>query len=115
MENVKKVPEYEILPGLKEGSKSKGIIVDIQDGISRDFVKNAETWKGDLDAPAYNVQFKSNETGRIGEQILTHPGKGEKLSDRANLAKYKDENGDFPFVGQKVTLIVKDGWERLKM
>ena len=44
MESIKKVPEFDIQPGLKEGAKTKGEIVDIQDGLSRDFVKNPETW-----------------------------------------------------------------------
>ena len=115
MESIKKVPEFDIQPGLKEGAKTKGEIVDIQDGLSRDSVKNPETWKGEMDAPAYNVQYKSMETGRISEQILTHPAKGDKLSERSNLAKFKEENGEFPYKGQKVTLIVKDGFERLKL
>ena len=115
MQEIKKVPVYEVQPGLKENAKSKGTIIAIQDGVSRDFVKKPETWKGDLDDPAYNVIYKSTETGRTAEQILTHPANGEKLSDRSNLAKFVEENGDFPNVGQKITLIVKNGFETLKL
>jgi len=119
MESINRVKEYEIEKGLADGTKTTGVITEIKDGTYDDFITNVEKFfakskgRGKPSDAAYQLSIKSNKTGREFEQVLGHPEKDEKLSDRSNLYKYKVQNGALPFVEQEVQLVVKDGFEKL--
>lgn len=116
MKEIKKFDKkYEERNVLADGTKTKGTVIAIQEGIVNEFISNTEKWQGDVDGPALNLIIKSNDTDKQFPQLLTLPPDGKTISDKSNLFKYKLENGDFPFEGQEVSLIVRNGFERLRL
>lgn len=112
MKEIKEMGNYEIAKGLPDLTKTTGKILSIKEGKVIDFINNPEKWKGNTDGGAVNITIKSNETGRIFDQLLTLP-EGNTISDRSNLAKFIAMNDRTPKVGMEVKLIVKDGFEKL--
>lgn len=94
----------------KDGTKGEGVIMDIQSGITSEFLNESAkaSWKGELDAPCLNVVIKTNAGNTINKLMAVSD------FEDANLQKFKRVYGDLK-VGQKVETIVEKGYERLRL
>ena len=101
-----------------------GIITDIQDGVSKDFVAESakSTWKGDLDSPAINVivEVKPNpeEDPVKIHQMYTYIDEDgtTKYTKGSNLGKYHKKYGKLPEAGDQVKVETNgDGFGKIKL
>ena len=109
-QNIKafKVPEAE--ERVKDGTKGKGVIAEIQSGITAEFLSDEakKSWKGDLETPCLNVIVKTDAGNTITKLMAISP------NPDANIQKFKVIYGDLK-VGQDVETIVEKGYERLRL
>lgn len=117
--NTKEVEAKSLLP---KDSILDGVIIQIDDGVQRDFVsKDAQVnWKGNLDYKAINVIIEvvhEKQSVKI-EKIFTYSLEDGKTcySDLSNLGKYKAKYDKMPEVGDQVKVITNDrGFGKIKL
>jgi len=116
--NAKDSKEME---GVPAGVSAEGVIINIKDGKSRDFIKTDEarkSWKGDLDQTAIEVEIETKFKERSFKlsKMFTYTEEDGKtvFGTNSNLGKYNSYYGKLPEVGDKVKLLSnKDGFFRL--
>lgn len=90
----------EMKKAIKTGTKAKAVIIDIENGTTKDFIANVENWKGDLDAKAINVtvEFKHEEESHTMKKIFNYKEEAEKTvyHETSNLGKYFKTYGKLP-------------------
>ncbi len=104
--------------GLGAGISTVGVIVNIDDGKTSDFVKNLDGWKGDVNSPAINVHIEVNYMGQKYEfsKLFNYKNEGDKtvFSSNSNLGKYKKYYNKLPEVGDQVKCLTSpEGFFRL--
>ena len=104
--------------GLGAGVSATGVITTIEDGKTSDFVKNIDSWKGDINCPAINVHIEimhNNEKYELQKLFNYKEENGRTtFSSNSNLGKYKRYYGKLPEAGDQVKVLTnKDGFFRL--
>lgn len=101
-----------VIEKIAGGTIVEGIIIAIDDGKPRDFVKteSARSKFSNLDEPAINVTIETRINQRILriEQMFTYinGANGEILFvEDSNLGKYNKQYGHLPTIADKVQLI----------
>jgi hypothetical protein len=115
--NATNAKEIETLPA---DEVLQGIITNISDGKVKDFVKNTENWKGDINGPAIeaNIEVTYNGNKYDFNQLFTYSEENGKtaFSPLSNLGKYSKKYGKLPEVGDQVKCMTKaDGFLKLKL
>lgn len=101
-----------IIEKIPSGTICEGIIVSVDDGKPREFVKNveAQTKFKNLDEPAINITIETKYDNRIIriEQMFSYIN-GENNQtlyvQDSNIGKYVKQYGKLPTVSDKVKLI----------
>ncbi len=110
--------ESKEIQGIPPGTSTEGVIVALDDGTVKEFVKNTDGWKGDVNQTAINIgiELKYGEKVMKLSQVFTYDSEEGKtvFSSKSNLGKYKKYYNKLPEVGDKVKLLSnKDGFFRL--
>lgn len=117
MYNANKSKELEYLP---KDSILDGVIIDIKQGMVKDFVYELTNWKGDQDQTAINLIIEISVDKRIVkvEQMFTYKEEDgiTVYYQNSNLGKYHKKYGKLPEVGDKVKIITNnDGFGKIKI
>ena len=99
-----------------------GVIVSINDGHTKDFIKPEvqKIWKGDIESLAINctVEVKNGEEMVKIEQLFTYSEEeGQTIYNaKSNLGKFKVKYGKLPVAGDQVKVITNsDGFGKIKL
>ena len=93
-----------------------GEIVDIKDGKVKDFILNVDSWKGNLDQAAIDMDVKCGDV--TFTQLYTYNDKEgvTEYSSVSNMGKYKKKYGKLPEKGDKVKVLTNsDGFGKIKV
>lgn len=103
--------------GIPAATKAEGIVIDIQDGKTKDFVQNLENWKGDPNRSAINliVEVRHGETSFKVSKLFNYEDKEvTEYTSNSNLGKYKKYYNKLPQVGDRVKVLTNaEGFFRL--
>jgi len=107
-------------PALPEDTVFDGVIIDLKDGVSKDFVKNLDKWKGSPEQPCIEVGIEVLHNGKkygFTQLFNYEVSEGQTTySPHSNLGRFKNKYGELPNVGCQVkTMTDKDGFLRLKL
>jgi len=108
----------EEVQGLPPGETAEGVIIQRNDGKTKDFVENTTNWKGDVDQPAIEivVETKYKETTYQVRKLFNYRWEDNKskYTSNSNLGKYKKYYKKLPQVGDKVKLLTSaDGFWKI--
>jgi len=107
-------------PGLPTDTIFDAIIIDIKDGIVKDFVKSLDKWKGEHTQPCIDVTMEvlHKEKSFTFSTIFTYENDEATTvyAPNSNLGKFKTKYNELPVVGSHVKVITdKDGFLKLKL
>lgn len=93
--------------GLPSGISQEGVILAVNDGVTKDFVKNTTNWKGDLESPAINVSVmvKHDNKEYTFNKLFTYKNGADgsiEVNVKSNLGKYKKFYNRLPQSSDKV-------------
>ena len=108
---------------LPKDSILDGVVVDIKDGKTSDFVEkdNLAGWKGDINSPAIEVTVEvKTESGKPVRttQLFTYvDNKGvTEFSPKSNIGKFHKKYGCIPKVGMTVKVMTDaEGYAKVKL
>ena len=112
-ENAKQVE------GIPAGTSAEGTILEIRDGKTKDFVKNLDKWKGDIESPAIELEIEADYGGttiKLSNLFTYKEGidGNTEYSSNSNLGKYVRYYKKMPEKGDKVKLLSNsEGFFRL--
>ena len=118
--NPENAEKKEVESKLPKDSIVDGVIIDIQDGKVKDFVKNLDKWK-DENQPAIEVtvDIKTADDSVKHAQVFTYEAgeDGKTLyGAKSNLGKFAKKYGSLPKVALPVKIITDDsGFGTIKL
>jgi hypothetical protein len=121
--NSKNAKETNESSGLPADSILDGIITSIKDGQVKDFIKNPESWTGDIENPAIDLQIEVTVPGKEEKATMTQlytykvgEGNVTEYHVKSNLGKFKLKYTRLPEPGLGVKVTTNsDGFGKVKL